>query len=106
MASQKKRLWLVAYDVADRRRLQRLRRRLLRDALPVQYSLYLFHGSAGEVHALLDALVRLMDEAEDDVRAYPVPERPELVVMGRSGLPEGVGWYAPALREVIRLLQW
>lgn len=69
--------YLIAYDIADPRRLQRLHRALRKEALAVQRSLYLLAGSVSRVEGLMDQWEALLDPQQDDLRAYPVdaPER-------------------------------
>lgn len=68
--------YLIAYDIADPRRLQRLQRAVRREAMAVQRSVYLVAGSVSQVEGLLDRLATCIDPWEDDLRAYPV-DRPE-----------------------------
>lgn len=81
--------WLVAYDIADPRRLARVHRVLSRHGLRLQYSLYLAQTTGAGLQALLDELRPLIDRRADDVRAYPVPARVELTLLGRRALPQG-----------------
>ncbi len=62
---------VVAYDVADARRLRRVHRCVSRQALAVQRSVFLFHGTRGALRRLLAELATLIDAERDDVRAYP-----------------------------------
>ena len=84
--------WLVCYDVADPRRLQRVLRRVSRDAMRIQYSVYLFRGSRRRRERLVADLERLIIAAEDDVRLYSVPARAEPVFGGivETGSAEGI----------------
>lgn len=88
MALNDPRRWLIAYDIRDHRRIARVHRLLTKAAVPVQYSVFAARGSpkgmrrlAGEIEALIDASV-------DDVRLYPIPERPLLYTIGRTMLPD------------------
>lgn len=80
--------YLVAYDVADPKRLQRMHRRLRREGLAVQQSVFLVQRSQRRIEALLDELERLMRRREDDLRAYPVHHPGEIWLRGR-GLVDG-----------------
>lgn len=84
MAIHAKRRFLVCYDVADPKRLGKVHRRVSALALPVQYSVYLFHGTPEQLDSLLDELSQIIDPAEDDVRVYPVPACLELAMGGRG----------------------
>ncbi|MFZ5490163.1 MAG: CRISPR-associated endonuclease Cas2 [Pseudomonadota bacterium] len=90
MAVNQKKNWLIAYDIAHPRRLARIHRRLVKYALPVQYSLFLYNGSTQQVSDLLDELALLMEVREDDLRAYPLPTQTEIHALGQSGLPDSM----------------
>ncbi len=74
--------YLIAYDIAQPRRLQRLHRALRAEALAVQESVFLVQGTQDEVEELLDRLETHMDPREDDLRAYPVGEPASLWISG------------------------
>ena len=74
--------YLIAYDIADARRLRRVARLLERRAVRSQYSVFLFRGSREDVELLLDEAAALLSRAEDVIQAWPVggePGRLELV---------------------------
>jgi CRISPR/Cas system-associated endoribonuclease Cas2 len=64
--------FLVAYDIADPRRLQRLGRFMERRALRLQKSVFWFDGDAAAADALLTEAAELLDLKEDVVQAWPV----------------------------------
>ena len=64
--------YLVAYDICDPRRLQRVQRRLKREAMAVQKSVFFYQGSERDLKSLLDELAREMKLKVDDMRAWPV----------------------------------
>jgi CRISPR-associated protein Cas2 len=82
--------WLIAYDVADPKRLARVHRYLKSKAVPVQYSVFVTRASAVQIGAIRSALAKLIDLKTDDVRIYQVPDSPELVVLGTRALPDGI----------------
>jgi Uncharacterized protein predicted to be involved in DNA repair len=86
MAINQKRNWLIGYDIACPRRLNKIHRRLSKDALPVQYSLFLYNGDRRETRKLLDELALIMNAKEDDLRAYPIPNNAEINHIGQSGI--------------------
>lgn len=90
MAVNRTRRWLVAYDVRDKRRIKRVHRLLTRVAVPVQYSVFAAVGSAAVMSRLAEAIKQLIDEREDDVRMYPVPELPLVYSIGATMLPQDV----------------
>ncbi len=93
------RTWLIAYDIAEPRRLSRLHRYLVKHAVPVQNSVFYCEATSAQMGRLIKALARLVDSDFDDVRAYQLPERLDVFVMGRGSLPDGclVSHRGPAL---------
>lgn len=82
--------FVIAYDIADPRRLARVHRFLVREAFPVQYSVFLGTFSPRGLNAVLEGLAAIIHPREDDVRAYPLPSRPQIESLGRPVLPDGV----------------
>jgi CRISPR-associated protein Cas2 len=64
--------YLIAYDIADPRRLQRLHRAVRTEAIAIQRSVFLMAGSVAAIERLLDRLAVLIAPDEDDLRAYPI----------------------------------
>lgn len=83
-------LYLICYDIADPVRLQRVHAFLRRHAMPVQYSVFLARLSERRLVQLLAEVAGRIDPRSDDVRAYPIPQDPEAVTLGRQYLPPGV----------------
>lgn len=83
-----RRSWLIAYDIRDHKRLSRLHRLIKSRAIAVQYSVFLFEGSAAELGKLFSEIRQCVEPREDDVRAYPIPQRIEVHVIGRGSMPE------------------
>ena len=52
MALNAPRAWLIAYDISDPKRLNRVHRFVIKHCVPVQYSLYYFEGSPRAVEGL------------------------------------------------------
>jgi len=82
--------YIICYDIANPRRLGRIHRALKKLATPVQYSVFLFTGSEEQLQRCLAQLQHLMDPHQDDIRAYPLPQRGLRLVLGPSVLPEGI----------------
>ena len=84
-------LFVVAYDIADERRLRRVARIMERYALRAQRSVFLFRGSVSELESLLNRAMEVMDLKADVVQAWQL--KPGETLLGRCrGLP---GWLAP-----------
>ena len=82
--------YIICYDIANPRRLARIHRALKKQALAVQYSVFLFSGTEVQLQRCLAQLQALMDERYDDIRAYPLPQRGLRLVLGASVLPDGL----------------
>jgi CRISPR-associated protein Cas2 len=64
--------YVVAYDIADPRRLRRVARVMERRAVRCQKSVFVFRGDLPGLQALLDEVARLLKPAEDIVQAWKV----------------------------------
>lgn len=93
--------WLIAYDIADRRRLAHLHRFLCGHATPVQFSVFMARASASQMGRLARDIEERIDPREDDVRVYRIPEPADAFVHGRCMLPDGVLLLASG-RDLIR----
>lgn len=82
--------YIICYDIANPRRLGRIHRALKKQALAVQYSVFLFSGTETQLQHCLAKLEALMDQHQDDIRAYPLPQHGLRLVLGPSTLPEGI----------------
>jgi CRISPR-associated protein Cas2 len=90
MAVNQPRRWLIAYDIRDRRRLGRVHRFLMQQAIPVQYSVFAARGSLSDMRRMAEELRMRIDERADDVRIYPIPENPLVHTIGATLLPDDV----------------
>ena len=104
MSHTEQRNWLIAYDIADPRRLVRVHRYLKRHAIPVQYSVFVLRGNQIMLERVLRGIAELIAPGADDVRAYHLPDLCEVAMLGRQSLPEGVMFGAPGLERLLREL--
>jgi CRISPR-associated protein Cas2 len=88
MALNQPRRWLIAYDLRDDRRIARVHRMLTKVAVPVQYSVFVARGSQNTMRQLARQIEALIDTRVDDVRLYPIPERPLIHTIGGAMLPD------------------
>lgn len=102
MSWTERRGYLIAYDVTDPKRLVKLHRFLRKAAVSVQYSVFVGLLSARQMERILDGVLRRMNCKEDDVRCYPLPERCEVLTVGRQGMPPGVVLAVPELAPWMR----
>ena len=82
--------YIICYDIANPKRLGRIHRVLKKQALAVQYSVFLFSGTEVQLQRCLAQLQSIMDPRADDIRAYPLPQRGLRLVLGPSVLPDGI----------------
>ncbi len=83
--------YLVCYDIADPRRLQRVHRICKHHGIALQYSVFLFEGNRARVDALIAKLKEVIHEVEDDIRIYPLKNGANGIMIGVSPLP-GDAW--------------
>ena len=80
----KGRLYLIAYDIADPKRLGRVARYISRSACRIQYSVFAGQLSQSELKELLTDLREIIDPAHDDIRVYPLPAAGEVALSGKQ----------------------
>ena len=90
MPASRRTPWLLCYDIANPRRLQRVHRVARRHATPLQYSVFHTIATRGEVRAMIHEIEEFIDPGQDDVRAYPLLTTAQPVTLGRSRLASGV----------------
>lgn len=90
MADSQNGLYLIAYDIADPRRLSRVHRTLKKQGLPVQYSVFTVVIKRKALLRLMESISRLIHPAEDDIRCYRLPEHTDINTLGRQFFPEDV----------------
>lgn len=76
--------YLIAYDIADPKRLGRVWRLLKKQALPVQYSVFLFKGSEPALAALRRGIEARIHHKEDDVRIYTLGKNTRAWALGQQ----------------------
>ena len=86
--------YLIGYDIADPKRLQRIHRRMTNYATPIQYSIFLFEGSEKLLTQCLTEVMQIFHKKEDDLRVYPLPNNCSQWRLGKASLPQGIIWTA------------
>ncbi len=81
---------VIAYDIANPKRLLRVHRYLKKVALPVQYSVFLLDMDTRRLERVLSGLQPLIHERQDDVRVYPLPAKPDWCNLGKPLWDEGI----------------
>ena len=77
--------YLIGYDITDDKRLQRIHRRMINFATPIQYSVFLFDGSEKLLKKCLEEVMAIFNKKEDDLRIYPLPPNCPQWQLGKSG---------------------
>jgi len=86
------RAFVIGYDIANPRRLQRVHREMCKHATPLEYSVFLLVGDSRAKDFCLEKMAGLIEDGEDDVRCYPLPVRGFQGRVGRASLPSGIQW--------------
>lgn len=86
---RKPRPHLLAYDIADPKRLKKIHKVMTAWGLPVQFSVFALDLTDRAADRLFAQLGRIADPDTDDIRLYRLPETP-ITRLGRPPLPEGV----------------
>ncbi|MCS7042807.1 MAG: CRISPR-associated endonuclease Cas2 [Bryobacteraceae bacterium] len=82
MAVSGARCWIIAYDIAEPRRLRQVHAYLVKHAYALQYSVFLAVCTDRQLERILAGLAGQIHHGMDDVRAYPLPEGAEPVCLG------------------------
>jgi len=65
--------FIIAYDIADPKRLRKIAKILEKKALRIQYSIYiLYNATEQEAINLVRSLDKIYNEKEDDIRIYKI----------------------------------
>lgn len=90
MSKRKTKPYLITYDISDSRRLKRVHRLLKKHAIAMQYSVFIAVLSQGDRDELVNELDALINDKEDDVRLYPLPQKPKWYAWGDALWPDGL----------------
>jgi len=84
MSRSKKTPYIIAYDIGNPKRLVKIHRFLKKQAMPLQYSVFYAKLSKPELETLIKALDNRIVDAEDDIRIYPLPQKPSWSSFGKA----------------------
>ena len=101
MADSENGLYIIAYDIANPRRLSRVHRTLKKMGLPVQYSVFTVVMKRKAVLKLLERLNSLMKTAEDDIRCYRLPEKTDVDSLGKQFFPEDIMLFTDGINRLL-----
>jgi CRISPR-associated protein Cas2 len=99
--------YLLAYDVRDERRLQRIQSRTAKVCTYLQRSVYLYHGEGPGLARLLEEIAGELERQVDDMRLYALSGPRDLWFLS-GPMPPLVGLNArePMANLWQRLLRW
>lgn len=75
--------FIIAYDISDKKRLQRVHRAVSSELWQLQYSVYYGRMSCTAMDALIAAVQAIIYKS-DDVRVYEVEPLEHAVVLGKG----------------------
>jgi CRISPR-associated protein Cas2 len=82
--------YLVSYDVTNKKRLSRLHRALKKQAVSIQYSVFMAMFTPAQFEKCARVISLIIDQRTDDVRIYSLSPGSQQRRLGRSTLPAGV----------------
>jgi len=82
--------YLLAYDIPDTARLLQIQRRISRDTIGLQRSVYLFQGDGAQLQRLVDDLGADLDPRDDDLRLYRLGKPTDLWFLAGTPPPLAV----------------
>ena len=100
MADSQSGLYLIAYDIANPRRLGRVHRILKKQGLPVQYSVFTVVMKRPRLLRLLDRIEQQIEGAVDDVRCYRLSSNTDTVTLGKQFFPEDVMLFTGGVNRI------
>jgi CRISPR-associated protein Cas2 len=80
--------YLVAYDIADPKRLAKVHRFIKQKGIAAQKSVFFVNGTQSRINAFLDEICAFMNPKEDDLRAYPIAHPSRVWTFGVNPLAE------------------
>jgi CRISPR-associated protein Cas2 len=83
-------MYLIAYDITDPKRLNRIARYLSKRAVRVQYSVFAAELSRRALDDTVEGLNALINQRTDDVRIYPLPREGDVALLGRQIFPKDI----------------
>jgi CRISPR-associated protein Cas2 len=105
MADSDNGLYLIAYDIANPRRLSRVHRTLKKHGLPVQYSVFTVVMKRKALIRLLGSLNALIKTVEDDIRCYRLPGHTDIKTLGRQYFPEDIMLFTGGINRILTGIQ-
>lgn len=86
-------LYIIAYDIADEKRLNRVRHFLKGYSTGGQKSVYECFLTEAELNTIVEELIYLIDERFDRVHIFQVERRAKIHVLGRAIPPKDPSYF-------------
>jgi CRISPR-associated protein Cas2 len=93
--------YLIAYDIANPRRLGQVHRILKKQGLPVQYSVFTVVMKRPRLLRLLERIEQEIEDVEDDVRCYRLPSNTEAATLGKQYFPDDVMLFTGGVNRIL-----
>jgi CRISPR-associated protein Cas2 len=101
MADNQAQLYLVAYDIANPKRLVRVHSVLKKQGLPLQYSVFTVVIKRKALLRLLSVLAALIHPGQDDIRCYRLPSTTDMQTLGKQLFPEDVLLFTNGINRLL-----
>jgi CRISPR-associated protein Cas2 len=98
----KKKSILIAYDISQPRRLGRVHRYLKKEAIPLQYSIFVTQANQRKIREIIRTIRSIIHEKEDDVRIYELPSDFHINSLGKPLLFKGVSLMLGGLERILQ----
>jgi CRISPR-associated protein Cas2 len=82
--------WILAYDITDKRRLQRVSKYMSQEGIRLQLSVYLLTGHRKQIELVVAQLLQWIDIQSDDFRIYALTENSKIWLLGKGYDLDGV----------------
>ncbi len=82
--------YIIAYDISDKKRLQKVHRLVKEYAMSLQYSVFIAPFSCYLLDEMVQRLKKIIKSSQDDIRIYPLSDTPKPEVYGIRKLPDGI----------------
>jgi len=83
--------YLICYDIRDEKRLAKVYKYMRGIGLHLQFSVFYAILDWGELLKVKSDLDQIINDCEDDIRIYPLPSEPKVIVLGKGDkIPDGV----------------
>lgn len=81
--------FIIAYDITDSKRLQKMHRNVSKFATAIEYSVFVFEGTELALTRNMSKLKKIINQKKDDLRCYPLPENLMCEKIGKNN-EEGI----------------